>query len=133
MLPRLGGIQAIEKGRGNMKANDTPRKSRNDPPRLPRRNSLLRGGASRLVLKLLRGGEGSGFALISRLEQRGCGFFRRQEAAIYPILHYLERKGLVRARRHVGEDGRIRRCYRLTAKGMARLKKQESSKAWEEV
>lgn len=106
-----------------MKANDTTRRSRNDPPRLPRRNSPLRGGAPRLVLKLLRGGEGSGFALISRLEQRGCGFFRRQEAAIYPILHYLERKGLVRACRREGEDGRSRRCYRLTAKGKARLEK----------
>ncbi len=115
-----------------MNAKDTTHKSRNDPPGSPRRISPLRGGAPRLVLKLLPDGEGSGFALVSRLEARGCGFFHRQEAAIYPILHYLERKGLVRACRREGEDGRSRRCYRLTAKGRARLNKREPSKAWEE-
>ena len=104
-----------------MNAKDTTHKSRNDPPGSPRRISPLRGGMPRLVLGLLKSGEGSGFALTSRLEQRGCTFFRRQEATIYPILHDLERKGLVLACWCQRSDGSARRCYRLTDKGNARL------------
>ena len=83
----------------------------------------------RLVLGLLDRGEGCGFELISRLEERGCECFRQQEAAIYPILHFLERKGLVRSCRRERDGGRSRRCYRLTARGVSRLKKYEAQKA----
>ncbi|MBO4418404.1 MAG: PadR family transcriptional regulator [Oscillospiraceae bacterium] len=96
-------------------------------------NNLFRGCVPRLVLGLLKSGEGSGFELISRLENRGCVFFRQQEAAIYPVLHFLEHKGLVRVCLRRREDGRFRRCYRLTAKGKARLNKHKEPQRQEDV
>ncbi len=40
---------------------------------------------------------------------------------LYPILHTLEREGLLESIKKV-EDGRFRRCYRLTPKGEAILR-----------
>lgn len=69
------------------------------------------------VLRLLRGGERRGAELIAALEAASCQVFRRREAFLYPVLHYLERKGLVRAELCERAPGRKRFCYALTGKG----------------
>ena len=86
-------------------------------------DSLLRGKVPRLVLSLLKSGEKHGYEMISMLEEMGCELFRQREASLYPVLHGLERKGLVRACICTHAPGRPRRCYRLTARGAARLQK----------
>lgn len=85
--------------------------------------NLFSRGTQAQVLRLLRGGERCGAELIAALEAASCLTFRRREAFLYPVLHDLERKGLVRASICERSHGRKRRCYRLTARGAARLQK----------
>lgn len=58
-----------------------------------------------------------GQAMIDELARHG---YRLSAGTLYPILHGMERQGLLRSRstRH---DGRVRRLYRITAAGRKSL------------
>jgi PadR family transcriptional regulator PadR len=78
---------------------------------------LLKGAADTLVLSTFAGGEMYGYQVVKELERRSEGFFRLQEGTLYPILHRLERQGLLSGRWHTMPNGSERRYYDLTAKG----------------
>jgi DNA-binding PadR family transcriptional regulator len=50
---------------------------------------------------------------------------------LYPVLHRLERLGLVEARWEVAESGRRRKDYRITSQGQAQLANER--RQWEVV
>jgi PadR family transcriptional regulator PadR len=83
--------------------------------------SLLSGSTGMLLLRLLKTGEKCGSEMIALLEEAGNETFRMREAAIYPTLHRLEQKGLVRSCLGQAAAGRTRRRYRLTPKGDRRM------------
>ena len=78
---------------------------------------LLKGTADTLVLTAFVEGEKYGYQVVKELARRSEGFFRFKEGTLYPILHRLERQGLLRARWERMENGSERRYYALTAKG----------------
>jgi len=78
---------------------------------------LLKGAADTLVLSAFAEGEKYGYQVVKELEQRSEGFFRLKEGTLYPILHRLERQGLLAARWQTMPNGSERRYYSLTAKG----------------
>ena len=50
---------------------------------------------------------------------------------LYPVLHRLERQGLVEAKWGVSESGRKRKYYRITKEGRAQLADSGSSgRSW---
>ncbi|HXG76253.1 MAG TPA: helix-turn-helix transcriptional regulator, partial [Gaiellaceae bacterium] len=53
------------------------------------------------------------------------------DGMLYPVLHRLERLGLVEARWEVAESGRRRRYYRITRSGRERL--VDERRQWETV
>lgn len=83
---------------------------------------LLKGTADTLVLSTLLEGEKYGYQVVKEIEQRSDGFFRFKEGTIYPILHRLERQGLLQARWESGPSGVERRYYSLTASGSEALR-----------
>ena len=83
--------------------------------------SLLSGSTGMLLLSLLKSGDKYGYEMITLLEEAGNETFHMREAAIYPILHSLERKGLARSCLGQTAAGRTRRRYRLTPKGDRRM------------
>ena len=83
------------------------------------------GSEALLALSLLKRGDLCGFEMISLLEAASNPTFRMREATIYPILHRLERKGLVCSYVRGLEERRPRRCYRLTRRGARRLSAEE--------
>jgi PadR family transcriptional regulator, regulatory protein PadR len=82
-----------------------------------------------LVLLALRSGPKHGYEIASHLAERSRGFFTLSFGALYPILHRLEKGGLVSARwEAVGAKGaKQRKVYALTAKGRKALVAERAS------
>ncbi|MGH2449012.1 MAG: PadR family transcriptional regulator [Chloroflexota bacterium] len=82
---------------------------------------LLKGAADTLVLSRFGDGEKYGYQVVKELEQRSEGFFALKEGTLYPILHRLEKQGLLHARWETMPNGSERRYYGLTGKGRRAL------------
>lgn len=78
---------------------------------------LLKGAADTLVLAAFVEGEKYGYQVVKELERRSEGFFCLKEGTLYPILHRLERQGLLTARWETMPNGSERRYYSLTGRG----------------
>ena len=81
-----------------------------------------------LVLSLLAGEDMYGYQMILELARRSDHTFEMKEGTLYPVLHGLERDGLVEAYQQEAPTGRVRKYYHLTAWGASFLK--EEAKAW---
>lgn len=90
---------------------------------------LLKGAADTLVLSTFAGGERYGYQVVKELERRSEGFFCLKEGTLYPILHRLEKQGLLTARWETMPNGSERRYYSLTARGRKAL--SEKLTEWE--
>jgi len=80
-----------------------------------------------LILTALERGAGHGYQLALDLEEQSGGFFEFKHGTLYPILHKLEKDGLIEGTwSDEGQRGR-RRHYRVTAKGSeyARAQREE--------
>ncbi len=73
-----------------------------------------------LVLSALRGGVKHGYQIALDVEDASGGMFDLQHGPLYPLLHRLERDGLVAGRWTEG-GGRRRKEYALTAAGRKHL------------
>jgi DNA-binding PadR family transcriptional regulator len=82
-----------------------------------------------LVLLALRTGAKHGYEIAAYLEERSGGFFTLSFGALYPILHRMEKDGLVSARwQAVGASGaKQKKVYALTAKGRKALGAEQAS------
>ena len=82
-----------------------------------------------LVLSLLAGEDMYGYQMIVELARRSDHTFEMKEGTLYPVLHGLEKEGLVEAYQQEAPTGRLRKYYHLTRKGGVYLK--EETKAWQ--
>lgn len=87
--------------------------------------SLLSGSTPLLVLALLKDGDKYGYEMIEELAQRSDDTFLLKEGTLYPLLHTLEKEGLVMSYNKVAPSGRERKYYRLTPAGGERLHYKE--------
>lgn len=82
--------------------------------------SLLRDVNELLVLSSLREGAKHGYQIALDVETDSNGMFSFQHGTLYPILHRLEKAGLLTGHWSSG-GGRRRKEYELTARGRAAL------------
>ena len=75
-----------------------------------------------LVLSLLAGEDMYGYQMILELARRSDHTFEMKEGTLYPVLHGLEKEGLVEAYQQEAPTGRMRKYYHLTRKGGTALK-----------
>ena len=80
-----------------------------------------------LVLSLLAGEDMYGYQMIMELARRSDHTFEMKEGTLYPVLHGLEREGLVEAYQQEAPTGRIRKYYHLTRRGAAFLNSEAKS------
>jgi len=83
-------------------------------------SAAVKGYLDPVILAVLAGGALHGYAVIEELKARSGGELDLPEGTVYPALHRLERRGLLRSSWTTGE-GRRRRIYRLTASGRREL------------
>ena len=87
---------------------------------------LVAASASPLVLSILAQGENYGYAIIKRVRQLSNGQMQWTDGMLYPVLHRLEKQGLIRSDGRISETGRKRRYYQIEDKGTTVLKEQKS-------
>jgi len=92
---------------------------------------LVAASATPLVLAILAEGESYGYAIIKRVSELSGGHLLWTDGMLYPVLHRLERNGLVAATWGLAENGRRRRYYRLTPEGRRQLVAER--KRWQVV
>jgi DNA-binding PadR family transcriptional regulator len=92
---------------------------------------LTAASSTPIVLAILAAGESYGYAILQRVRELSGGRMEWTDGMLYPVLHRLERLGLVEARWKVVESGRRRKYYRLTRRGRAQL--AEGRRQWQVV
>jgi PadR family transcriptional regulator PadR len=79
--------------------------------------SLLAGSTTMLVLKLLDGQDMYGYQMIEELARRSDRTFELKAGTLYPLLHSLEEKALIRSYDKDVKTQRPRRYYQISPKG----------------
>jgi PadR family transcriptional regulator PadR len=82
---------------------------------------LIQGTLEMLVLKALLRGPLHGYGVVEWIEQTSQQVLRVEEGALYPALHRMELRGLLKAKWGASENNRRAKFYELTAEGHRRL------------
>ncbi|MEM1028683.1 MAG: helix-turn-helix transcriptional regulator [Planctomycetota bacterium] len=86
---------------------------------------LVAASSRPLVLSILERGESYGYAIIQDVKARSGGELQWTDGMLYPVLHRLEREGLIKSRWGQSETGRKRKYYRLSRDGGKALKAEK--------
>jgi DNA-binding PadR family transcriptional regulator len=89
------------------------------------KHNLLKGSSNSLLLCLLEQQPMYGYQIVKELEARSQGYFKFKEGTLYPSLHRLENSGLITGKWQMLPNGRQRRYYSITAKGITRLAQEK--------
>ncbi|MDX2065500.1 MAG: helix-turn-helix transcriptional regulator [Fimbriimonadaceae bacterium] len=93
--------------------------------------NLLRGNTPILVLAILRDGKAHGYAIASEIARRSENALEFKQGTLYPLLHELERDGLIVSEWEIPEGERPRRVYTITETGLSELDKR--LRAWQKL
>jgi DNA-binding PadR family transcriptional regulator len=92
---------------------------------------LVAASATPLVLSILNHGDSYGYAIIQQVRELSGGEMDWAEGMLYPILHRLEKKGLVASYWGKAKTGRRRKYYRLRRAGSIMLTEQR--RHWKDI
>lgn len=84
-------------------------------------SNLFTGTLDLLILRTLAGGTLHGYAIGKHIRDTSEGVLDVEEGALYPALHRLERKKLLKSEWGRTETGRRAKFYRLTPLGQEEL------------
>ena len=90
--------------------------------------NLLRGTLELVILKSLSWEAKHGYAVSEWIETATVGEFLIEEGTLYPALHRLEKRGLIKAWWWLSEKNRKAKYYELTPKGRKEL--ERDTRAW---
>lgn len=88
----------------------------------------FKGSLPLLILFCLSQGPSHGYQLAKAIKQESQGVLDFKEGTLYPTLHSMAKQGVIEAYDQE-ENGRTRRCYRLTEQGRQAL--NEELARWE--
>lgn len=86
---------------------------------------LLKGSTSLLIFRLLSERDMYGYEIIQEAARRSDNVFEFREGTLYPALHQLHKRGYLRSDWRVGETGKQRKYYGLTASGRKAARRGE--------
>lgn len=92
---------------------------------------LIAASSRPLVLAVLAKAENYGYALLREVERLSGGALAWREGMLYPVLHRLEREGLIESSWRTAETGKRRKYYAITESGLKALAGERA--AWEAV
>lgn len=85
---------------------------------------LIAASAEPLILSLLARGETYGYAIIQEIRKLSENKIEWTDGMLYPVLHRLEDRGLIKSRWAESEAGRKRKYYCLKEDGKKALNKR---------
>ena len=92
---------------------------------------LMPGTLDMLILKTLSRGAMHGYSIAQFIQQASRDVLRVEEGALYPALHRLEVRGLLKAEWGTSDNNRRAKFYTLTAVGRREL--DEEAAYWQRV
>jgi PadR family transcriptional regulator, regulatory protein PadR len=95
------------------------------------KTDLPQGTLDLLILKVVALGSIHGYAIAQRLQQVSRDVVQVPQGSLYPALHRLENRGLLKADWQATDTGREAKFYTLTRKGRAQLEAEAAS--WERL
>jgi DNA-binding PadR family transcriptional regulator len=87
------------------------------------RKELVAASAEPLILSLLSKGESYGYAIIQEVKARSKDQLQWTDGMLYPVLHRMEHRGLIKSRWAESETGRKRKYYSLKKDGKTAMAK----------
>jgi PadR family transcriptional regulator PadR len=91
------------------------------------KSDLPQGTLDLLILKVLALGPQHGYAIAQRLQQISRDVVQVQQGTLYPALHRLENRRMLKAEWKISDTGRDAKFYRLTRQGRAQLESETAS------
>src|SRR5689334_18106138 len=101
-----------------------------DPRRAPG-PAFLPGTLDMLILKALSRGKAHGYSIARFIQDASADVLKVEEGALYPALHRLEVRGLLKSEWGASDNNRRAKFYRLTALGRREL--DEESQFWTRI
>src|ERR1041385_2350069 len=92
---------------------------------------LPQGTLDLLILKTLALEPQHGWGISERIQQISSDVLQIQQGSLYPALHRLERRGLIKAKWATSENNRQAKYYELTRRGRRQL--EIESEAWRKL
>lgn len=89
--------------------------------------TLIAASARPMILSLLLRGESYGYRILQDVTALSGGAIDWSEALLYPVLHRMEKEGVIRSCWRVSEEKRMRKYYSLTGLGQAELEAEKRS------
>ncbi len=89
---------------------------------------LPQGTLDLLILRTLSLGRQHGWAISERVQQTSSDVLRIQQGSLYPALHRLERRGLIKSQWGTSENNRRAKYYELSKNGHQQL--EVETDAW---
>lgn len=83
--------------------------------------TLIASAAKPIILSILQAGESYGYQIIKQVRLASGGTLEWSSSLLYPVLHRLEKDGLIQSRWKLSEKGRMRRNYFITDLGQKEL------------
>lgn len=83
--------------------------------------ALIAASTKPMILSILQSGENYGYQIIQKVKAVSGGRLEWSDGMLYPVLHRLEKEGLVHAEWRISEEGRRRKYYSLTEQGRTDL------------
>ena len=83
--------------------------------------TLIAAAAKPIILSILQAGESYGYQIIKSVRQASGGTLEWPSSLLYPVLHRLEKDGLIQSQWKLSEKGRMRRNYLITDLGREEL------------
>jgi PadR family transcriptional regulator len=97
----------------------------------PPQGELIPGTLDMLILKTLSRGAMHGYSIAQFIQQASRDVLRVEEGALYPALHRLEVRGLLKAEWGTSDNNRRAKFYTLTSLGRREL--DEEAAYWARV
>ena len=86
--------------------------------------NLAAGTYDLIVLDVLRAGPSYGYGIVKHIFEQSKHTIHWHQGTLYPVLHRLEKRGLLTSEWVGKKSGRKRRYYRLTAHGQRLWREQ---------
>lgn len=85
--------------------------------------TLVAASTKPVILSILARGEMYGYQIIQHVTDLSGSTLEWSEGMLYPVLHRMEKDGLIQSKWQILVNGRKRKYYHLTEQGQAELEK----------
>jgi DNA-binding PadR family transcriptional regulator len=85
---------------------------------------LIGASAVPIILAILDKGDTYGYNIMQRVKELSGGVIEWKEGSLYPVLHKLEKTGLIKSLWKMAENGRHRKYYAINKRGRKALQNE---------